>query len=73
MIDEEIKRDREDWIPNPNGIGGKSHKTIDTFDNIQDNNIPQAPTGTSRQAGLRRLRKSRPDLYEFHNFKVSEA
>lgn len=36
---------------------------IPIFDNIQDWSIPKAPTGTSRQAGLRRIAKSRPDLH----------
>lgn len=48
---------------NPNGIGGKSHKTIDNVDNIHIDNIPDRPDGTTRQAGIRRLRTQRPDLH----------
>jgi len=33
-----------------------------TFDNVQD--LSEAPTGNTRAAGLRRLRKDRPDLHE---------
>jgi hypothetical protein len=33
----------------------------ETFDNIQG--LEPAPTGTSRQQALRRLRKDRPDLH----------
>jgi hypothetical protein len=46
---------------NPHGLGGKSGKTADgivTLDNIQGDKAPSAPTGTSAQAGLRRLRKA---------------
>lgn len=35
------------------------------LDNIQDSpQPPKAPTGTSKEAGLRRLRKDRPDLHQ---------
>ena len=49
---------------NPEGIGGKSHKEIiDTFNNVKVDKV-LAPVGNSPAAGLRRLRKDRPDLYE---------
>lgn len=63
MIDKMTKREPGEWIPNPNGIGGKSHKIIDSVDIVHDNNIPYRPTGNTRQAGLRRIAKDRPDLH----------
>lgn len=43
---------------NPLGLGGKTGKrNIVKLDNIQLDNKKKAPTGTSKQAGLRRLRK----------------
>ena len=48
----------------PESVGGKSHKkAIVNFDNIQDDSV-KAPTRTYRDAGMRRLRKDRPDLLE---------
>jgi hypothetical protein len=47
---------------NPSGNNQYTEKT-GTFNNIQDSSV-KAPTGTSRAAGLRRLKKDRPDLYE---------
>lgn len=46
---------------NPLGLGGHTGKTADdvvNVDNIHIDNIPDRPTGTSEQAGLRRLRKA---------------
>ena len=50
---------------NPLGLGGKSGKTKDNnFVNLYNIQVDKkAPTGTSKQAGLRRLRKDRPDLH----------
>ena len=61
-VDGATKRKPGDWIPNPNGIGGKSHKTIDDVSIVNNNNIDR-PVGNTRQAGLRRLAKDRPDLH----------
>jgi hypothetical protein len=48
----------------PESVGGKSHKkAIVNLDNIQDDSF-KAPTGACRDAGMRRLRKDRPDLLE---------
>lgn len=66
MLDEAVKRTRDDWTPNPHGLGGKGHKAVEdvvSVDNIHTNN-PTRPTGTSKQADLRRLAKDRPDLIE---------
>lgn len=74
-IDEAIQRKPGDWTPNPNGIGGKSHKTIDSVSIINSNNIDR-PAGTTRQYGLRRLTKSRPDLHHrvlAHEISVNAA
>jgi hypothetical protein len=52
---------------NPEGLGGKSGKTRDGIvndDNIHNDKDRESPTGTSREAALRRLRKDRPDLHE---------
>ena len=49
---------------NPEGIGGWSNKPkVDNVDNIHVDKI-ERPSGTSRAAGLRRLRKDRPDLLD---------
>ncbi|MGO8879732.1 MAG: hypothetical protein ACLPVO_07930 [Desulfomonilaceae bacterium] len=58
LIDEVLQR------PVGNPTGNNQHtKETGIFDNIQDS-LTKAPTGTSRGAGLRRLRKDRPDLYD---------
>ena len=44
---------------NRNALKGKT-----TFDNAQSCFEPERSAGTSRRAGLRRLEKHRPDLYE---------
>ena len=44
---------------NPLGNNQYAQKEVN-FDNIQDDKV-LAPTGTSRAAGLRRLRKDRPE------------
>lgn len=44
-------------------VKGKQGARTDLLDNIKKVN-PPAPTGTSRDAALRRLRKDRPDLHE---------
>lgn len=54
MIDEATKR-------NP-GKTWDSRTVINNVDIIHNNSIDR-PTGTSRQAGLRRIAKSRPDLH----------
>jgi hypothetical protein len=41
----------------------RSDKIVANLDNIQESDDLAAPTGTSRRAALRRLRKDRPDLY----------
>ena len=41
---------------------GRQGERTDLFDNIQE--VEPAPTGTSAQSALRRLRKERPDLLE---------
>lgn len=46
---------------NPHGCKGKPEEEI-TVDNIHGDSTPH-PTGTSREAALRRLRKDRPDLH----------
>jgi hypothetical protein len=46
---------------NPHGCKGKPE--VINFDNVKDDSV-LAPTGNSRAAGLRRLKKDRPDLYE---------
>lgn len=47
--------------------GGDRHSDAFKLHNIQlegsDRNVVDAPSGTSREAGLRRLRKDRPDLH----------
>ena len=40
---------------------GRQGERTDLLDNIQE--VAPAPTGTSRQAAIRRLRKDRPDLH----------
>jgi hypothetical protein len=47
---------------NPTGRNQYEKKEVN-FDNIQDDQT-KAPTGTSRAAGLRTLRKNRPDLLD---------
>jgi hypothetical protein len=52
---------------NPHGCKGKpKDDTIINDDNIHSdcNNDRSSPTGTSREAALRKLRKDRPDLHE---------
>jgi hypothetical protein len=62
---------------NPDGLGGKSHKSIVNRDDITVDNLAdelhaekprdyrrEAPTGTSVSYALRRLGKHRPDLLE---------
>jgi len=47
------------------GAGNESgNNQYGTFDNIQGSKTETAPTGTSRAAALRRLRKDRQDLHE---------
>lgn len=60
LVDGATQRTREDWTPNP--TGNNQYQNVVTVDNIHDNHLDR-PTGTSRQAGLRRLAKSRPDLH----------
>lgn len=43
--------------------GGGSSKIDLTVDNLHSENDLARPSGTSREAGLRRLRKDRPDLH----------
>ncbi len=48
---------------NPRGLGGKSGKTVDDIVNVDDMHVDNKhstvrPTGTSAQAGLRRLEKA---------------
>lgn len=54
-IDKATKND-----PGPPEGNHNAAKDKTTLDNIQDS---KAPTGTSRQAAIRRLRKDRPDLH----------
>ncbi len=67
---------------NPLGIGGRAGKTAPDIVNVDNINVdnPERPTGTSAQAGIRRLRKaaeagdeaaSRRSIWEFPRLKVS--
>lgn len=44
-------------------MAGRQGERRDLLDNIQEVELEAAPSGTSREAGLRRLRKDRPDLH----------
>ena len=58
LIDEVLQR------PVGNPTGNNQHKKeIGAVNNVNNASI-ERPTGRSRAAGLRRLRKDRPDLYE---------
>ena len=46
----------------PNGGDRRSEAAISLYNIQSDSEVP-APAGTSREAGLRRLRKDRPDLH----------
>lgn len=48
---------------NPEGVNQYTGDEV-TFDNIQGDQRSKAPTGTSRDAAIRRLRKDRPDLHQ---------
>jgi hypothetical protein len=67
-LDEALQR-KPGGNNNPNGIGGKSGKTIDpqivNVDNVHSDN--ERPSGNSESAALRRLRKERPDLNTIAN------
>jgi hypothetical protein len=49
-----------DWLDK--ATAGRQGERTDLFDNIKD--VSKAPTGTSQQQALRKLRKDRPDLHE---------
>jgi len=55
--------DLTDKLDEAFGRKERSDKIVDNLDNIQDSGDLEAPTGTSRRAALRRLRKDRPDLH----------
>lgn len=63
MLDEALSRP-DGGANNPDGCKGKPDEVI-TVDNIHGDSTsaaPTRPTGTSRQAALRRLRKDAPEL-----------